>query len=275
MAENDSCIKRSAIILTAFGLFFVTWYFNLGVRPFANFISTCKSIHYILNYLIAGIIPAAALLLLHRPDTILYRLGLTHGFGRGLLFGVLSTVPMFAGYAVIGSFNRETPPDHMFTFIVVAGFFEELIFRGFVFGELFRTARWGFLPAATLTALAFGSLHLYQGDDLISASAAFGVTAAGSIFFSWIYVESENNLWSVIWLQYADERAVDAIQRERERRSRRIAGERPPSVHAADRNRISRHIQETEGTTLPYFRKNTDNQQTICIKNSFSYLLQR
>lgn len=75
MAENDSCIKRSAIILTAFGLFFVTWYFNLGVRPFANLLSTCKSIHYILNYLIAGIIPAAALLLLHRPDTILYRLG--------------------------------------------------------------------------------------------------------------------------------------------------------------------------------------------------------
>ena len=104
MAENDSCIKRSAIILTAFGLFFVTWYFNLGVRPFANLLSTCKSIHYILNYLIAGMIPAAALLLLHRPDTILYRLGLTHGFGRGLLFGVLSTVPMFAGYAVIGSF---------------------------------------------------------------------------------------------------------------------------------------------------------------------------
>lgn len=200
MAENDSCIKRSAIILTAFGLFFATWYFNLGVRPFANYMSNCKSIHYILNYLIAGLIPAAALLLLHRPGTILYRLGLTHGFGRGMLFGTLSTVPMLAGYAVIGSFNRETPPDHMFTFIVVAGFFEELIFRGFVFGELFRTARWGFLPAATLTALAFGSLHLYQGDDLISASAAFGVTTAGSIFFSWIYVESENNLWSVIWL---------------------------------------------------------------------------
>ena len=274
MAENDSCIKRSAIILTAFGLFFVTWYFNLGVRPFANFLSTYKSIHYILNYLLAGIIPAAALLLLHRPDTILYRLGLTHGFGRGLLFGVLSTVPMFAGYAVIGSFNRETPPDHMFTFIVVAGFFEELIFRGFVFGELFRTARWGFLPAATLTALAFGSLHLYQGDDLISASAAFGVTAAGSIFqldLCGIGKQSmERNLAA-----YADERAVDAVQRERERRSRRIAGERPPPVHAADRNRISRHIQETEGTTLPYFRKNTDNQQTICIKNSFSYLLQR
>ena len=49
MAENDSCIKRSAIILTAFGLFFVTWHFNLGVWPFADFIFTYKSINYILN----------------------------------------------------------------------------------------------------------------------------------------------------------------------------------------------------------------------------------
>lgn len=200
MVENDSCIKHSAIILTAFALFFMTWYFNLGIRPFENSISNIESIHYTLNYLIASLIPAAALLLLHRPDTILYRLGLTHGFGGGILFGMLSTIPMLIGYAVIGSFNRETSPDHMFTFIAIAGFFEELIFRGFVFGELFRTAHWGFPPAAMLTALAFGSLHFYQGHDLTSALGAFGVIAAGSIFFSWIYVESGNNLWSVIWL---------------------------------------------------------------------------
>lgn len=100
MVENDSCIKHSAIILTAFALFFMTWYFNLGIRPFENFISNEESIHYTLNYLIAGLIPAAALLLLHRPATILYRLGLTHGFGRGILFGMLSTIPMLVGYAV-------------------------------------------------------------------------------------------------------------------------------------------------------------------------------
>lgn len=190
MVENDSCIKHSAIILTAFALFFMTWYFNLGIRPFENSISNSESIHYTLNYLIAGLIPTAVLLLLHRPDTILYRLGLTHGFGGGILFGMLSTIPMLAGN-IAGSYVP---------FIVIAGFFEELIFRGFIFGELFRTAHWGFLPAAMLTALAFGSLHLYQGHDLTSALGAFGVTAAGSIFFSWIYVESGNNLWSVIWL---------------------------------------------------------------------------
>ena len=200
MAENDSNVRQSAIILTAFALFFATWYFNLGVKPFKGLIISSKSLHYTINYLISGLIPAAALMLLHKPCTILSTLGLARGFGRGLLFGVLCTAPMLIGYAVISSFNRTTSPDDMFTFIVVAGFFEELIFRGFVFGELYRTGRWGFLPAALLTALAFGSLHLYQGHDWSSALGSFGITAAGSIFFSWIYVESDNNLWSVIWL---------------------------------------------------------------------------
>ena len=106
---------------------------------------------------------------------------------------------MLTGYAVIGTFDREISIDAAVTWIFVAGFFEELIYRGFVFGQLFRYAAWGFLPAALLTALAFGSLHLYQGHDLLSALSAFGVTALGSFFFSWLYVEWNYNLWSVIW----------------------------------------------------------------------------
>ena len=107
---------------------------------------------------------------------------------------------MITGYAVIGEFDRELSADEAFTWIFIAGMFEELVYRGFVFGQLFRYARWGFLPAALLAALAFGSLHLYQGHDPVSALTAFGVTALGSIFFSWLYVEWNYNLWSVIWL---------------------------------------------------------------------------
>lgn len=200
MAEKNSTTNRSILIIMAFALFFVTWYFNLAVRPFESLIGDCKSIHYTANYLLAGLIPAAALLLMHKPRTILRVMGLSHGFGTGLLFGIVCTAPMCIGYALTGDFNREISLDQLFTFVFVAGFFEELIFRGFVFGELFRTARWGFLPAALLTALAFGALHLYQGHDLLSALGSFGVTALGSIFFSWLYVEWNNNLWCVIWL---------------------------------------------------------------------------
>ena len=181
-------------------LFFALWYFNIAVRPFEDSIGSSRTLHYTLNYLLAGLIPTGALFLLHARRDIASSMGLSHGFGTGLLCAVTATLPMIAGYAVIGEFDRELSADEAFTWIFIAGMFEELVYRGFVFGQLFRYARWGFLPAALLAALAFGSLHLYQGHDPVSALTAFGVTALGSIFFSWLYVEWNYNLWSVIWL---------------------------------------------------------------------------
>ena len=181
-------------------LFFALWYFNIAVRPFEDSIGSSRTLHYTLNYLLAGLIPTGALFLLHARRDIASSMGLSHGFGTGLLFAVTATLPMITGYAVIGEFDRELSADEAFTWIFIAGMFEELVYRGFVFGQLFRYARWGFLPAALLAALAFGSLHLYQGHDPASALTAFGVTALGSIFFSWLYVEWNYNLWGVIWL---------------------------------------------------------------------------
>ena len=156
-------------------LFFVLWYFNIAVRPFEGCIGSSQTLHYTLNYLLAGLIPTWALFLLHARRDIASSMGLSHGFGTGLLFAVTATLPMIAGYAVIGEFDRELSADEAFTWIFIAGMFEELVYRGFVFGQLFRYARWGFLPAALLAAL-------------------------GSIFFSWLYVEWNYNLWGVIWL---------------------------------------------------------------------------
>lgn len=193
-------MRRSVIILTTFVIFFAVWYFNYGVRPFKAMIGTSQAAHYLINYMVAGIVPAFALWLLHRPREIIPSIGLAHGFGTGALFAVLATLPMLIGYACIGTLNRDISADHLLTRVLIAGLFEELFFRGFVFGQLFRYARWGFLPAALLTAVAFGSLHLYQGHDPASSMAAFAITAAGSLFFSWIYVEWNCNLWCAIWL---------------------------------------------------------------------------
>lgn len=193
-------LTRSVLILAAFLLFFVAWYFSLGIRPMKAILGDSQTVHYLLNYISAGIIPAAALWLLHRPCEIVPSLGLAHGFGTGALFALLATLPMLAGYACIGTFNRGISADDLLTRVLIAGFFEELIFRGFTFGQLFRYAHWGFLPAALTTSVAFGTLHLYQGHDLLSALGAFGVTAAGSLFFCWIYVEWKYNLWCIIWL---------------------------------------------------------------------------
>ncbi|WP_296114104.1 CPBP family intramembrane glutamic endopeptidase [uncultured Alistipes sp.] len=60
---------------------------------------------------------------------------------------------------------------------------------------LFETLPTGFFWAVILPALYFGSVHLYQGHDLLSALAAFGVTFIGALYFSWMYVEWNFNLW--------------------------------------------------------------------------------
>ena len=97
MAGNDCCIKRSAIILGAFMLFFALWYFNIAVRPFEDSIGSSRTLHYILNYLLAGLIPTGALFLLHARRDIASSMGLSHGFGTGLLFAVTATLPMITG----------------------------------------------------------------------------------------------------------------------------------------------------------------------------------
>lgn len=78
---------------------------------------------------------------------------------------------------------------------ILTGFKEELVFRALMFGLLFRYAKTGFFWAVILPALYFGSVHLYQGHDLLSALAAFGVTFIGALYFSWMYVEWNFNLW--------------------------------------------------------------------------------
>ena len=98
-------------------LFFVLWYFNIAVRPFEGCIGSSQTLHYTLNYLLAGLIPSGALFLLHARRDIASSMGLSHGFGTGLLFAVTATLPMIAGYAVIGEFDRELSADEAFTWI--------------------------------------------------------------------------------------------------------------------------------------------------------------
>ena len=263
MAGNDCCIKRSAIILRAFMLFFVLWYFNIAVRPFEGCIGSSQTLHYTLNYLLAGLIPTWALFLLHARRDIASSMGLSHGFGTGLLFAVTATLPMIAGYAVIGEFDRELTADAAFTWIFIAGIFEELVYRGFVFGQLFRYARWGFLPAALLTALAFGSLHLYQG------LRGYGT---GQHFFQLALCRMELQPLGRNLAAYSDEPALDSVPRKYERRRRRHRGQRFAALHHNPGNRPDCCIQAETGTTLP----NTDQyinyqQDTKCVKSTSPY----
>ena len=142
------------------------------------------------------------LLFLHGRKDFPRSLGLDGNFVKGLAFALISTLPLFAAFPVIGEFNGGLTWDKLVRSAFIAAFFEEVIFRGFIFGQLFRYCKIGFWWSVIIPSLLFGSIHLYQGNDPLSSLAAFGVTFIGGLFFSWIYVKWDFNLWCPVGLHF-------------------------------------------------------------------------
>jgi membrane protease YdiL (CAAX protease family) len=127
-------------------------------------------------------------------------MGVLRGFLKGLLFSGVTVLPMFLGSAVMGEFDCGIRVFDLINKTVVAGFMEEALFRGFLFGLLFRKLNWGFLPAALLGAFVFGFGHIYQGHSFMESLGVFFITALGAVWFAWLYIEWDNNLWVPIFL---------------------------------------------------------------------------
>ncbi|MFG0286468.1 MAG: CPBP family intramembrane glutamic endopeptidase [Phycisphaerales bacterium JB039] len=129
---------------------------------------------------------------------------------RPLLFAAISALPMFIASAATGAWRLSAPDETIASLLailwlgaIVAPFAEEIFFRGFAFGELVRTARWGFWPAAIVTGLIFGAVHFFGAIGRESLAGALGVvaiTAVGGAWYAWLYLRWNFNLWVPIFL---------------------------------------------------------------------------
>ena len=115
---------------------------------------------------------------------------------RGLGFAFLCCLPLplvyFFAYPMS---DVSTLPTRYLNSAILPGIAEEVLFRCFLFGLLFRAAGWGFLPAAMLGAVIFGSGHLYQGNATLDSLGVFGITAIAAVWWAWLYVEWDYNPW--------------------------------------------------------------------------------
>ena len=131
---------------------------------------------------------------------ILNSLGLNKGISRGFLFALIAVLPMLVSSAIAGEIHDPLRFDALMQGSLFAGFMEEFLFRGFLFGILYRKLGWGFIPAALLGAVIFGMGHLYQGSSSMEAMGVFFVTGMGALWFAWLYIEWDNNLWIPVFL---------------------------------------------------------------------------
>jgi uncharacterized protein len=149
------------------------------------------------------LVPASILLMLfHGPKRLWAELGLNRPLLPAAGFAMLFVAPMLVGAAVVGHINTGESFGYLLLKTFKEGFTEEVFFRAFLFGQLFRRCHWGFVPAAAVPAILFGIGHLYQGHSWVGSLAAFGVTFAAAVWFSWLWTEWRFNTWLPLFLHF-------------------------------------------------------------------------
>jgi uncharacterized protein len=171
-----------AITFLTFGLYFVLDELYFGAaRKWIDGAIGQLGVSHLAAYLLFGIPIYLGALLLHGFKGFLESLGLNKPLLPGMLAPLLFTLPMFIGFALAFEFNAEITLNQVLIMVISAAFFEELFFRGFLFGQIYRYTRIGFIPAILLGALLFAAVHLYQSQDFPTLIGIFATTFLGAV----------------------------------------------------------------------------------------------
>ncbi len=189
------------VILVTFTIYFVldTLYFS-DLRNWIDGFINQRGISHILTYIISGLPIVVAVLFLHTKNRFFSSLGLNKSILKAIVFALICTLPMFIGFAVFLDFNSQISLNTILINVIAAAIFEELYYRSFLFGQLYRYTRSGFILSVIIGAIVFGLIHLSQGKELGEWIGIFLITFLGGIFFAWLFVEWKNNIWVPIFV---------------------------------------------------------------------------
>lgn len=145
------------------------------------------------------------LFLAHRlsPLQSVGELGLRRAAGVGVSFSLLASLPMLLTFVLTTNVNPHLGLRATLMTSIVSPLSEEVLFRGYLFRQLYRRAGWGFLSAVGVTAVVFGLLHLGSLLGKISALNVLGEIAmisVGGAFYAWLFIKWDDNLWVPIAL---------------------------------------------------------------------------
>ncbi len=132
----------------------------------------------------------------------LRELGLWRGALGGYAFGLLASVPILAILPAVGRVPLGW--TDLVGSVLLGPFAEEVLFRGLLFRQLTRAARWPPLTAMLVSGLAFGLAH-YGNVEITSPGVRLvvlgqaGTTAIAGVLLAWIVFRFDS-LWPAIGL---------------------------------------------------------------------------
>jgi uncharacterized protein len=131
------------------------------------------------------------------PRAAIAELGLAAPAARGLGVAFLASLPMLVVLFLVTENAMRFEPRTMLSSVLLAALTEEILFRGYLFRQLYRRAGWHFVPAVLVTGLLFGLAHVgtaFRGG-LLELLGVIGITMLGGAFFSWLFLRWGDNLW--------------------------------------------------------------------------------
>jgi membrane protease YdiL (CAAX protease family) len=127
-------------------------------------------------------------------------LGIAKPIGRGLAFAAIATLPMLIVFALTSNVNPNMTFLSVGVLCIISPFAEEVLFRGFLFRQLYQRARLGFWLSALLPSIVFASKHLYQSNDTMELLGIVAITGTGGIGFCWFFMKWRYNIWAIFGL---------------------------------------------------------------------------
>ncbi|MDR2235181.1 MAG: CPBP family intramembrane metalloprotease [Chryseobacterium sp.] len=177
----------------------IMFYFG-KIMHFLNFYTHFPLLSYFLTYVLT-VIPLMISFYIISRKNIVYGFGLNlKGIKNGILLSSFFTLPMILYGVYFNSLNTDIDLSNLLAKSFLAGLFEEIIYRAFIFGILFRYIKLGFIPSVAIASFVFALGHLYQGKEMFDLLRIFLLTFLGSVLYAWLYAEWNFNLWIPILL---------------------------------------------------------------------------
>ncbi|MBV8324771.1 CPBP family intramembrane glutamic endopeptidase [Chryseobacterium sp.] len=186
--------------------FLIYYFFDLfcfrSIQNFSKTVFHSKAAAHVIAYSVTLIPLIIALKILFPERNIFDLFSLNNSLIKGLILAFAGTLPMITGYMIHFRLISKIDFESLFINTISSAFFEELIFRAYLIGILFRFSRLGFLSSVVLGSLLFAQVHLYQSRDIMELTEIFAITFLGSVFFAWVYSEQEFNIWTAIFIHF-------------------------------------------------------------------------